>query len=99
MSRSRIAMPPSMLPAYPAGPIAAHACGRSAHARASTAVLLRRDVLVEPEDVVGVVLGLDGRQPVPRRARVGGANPLLAFVADEAGVRAGVAVVERGRKV
>ena len=58
----------------------------------------RRDVLVEPEDVVRVVAGLDRREPVPRRARVGRADALLALVAEEAGVRGRVALAQLARE-
>ena len=60
--------------------------GRRRAARAPRVRLVdrRRDVLVQPEDVVRVVRGLDRRQPLPRRARVGGADALLALVAEEA---------------
>ena len=57
----------------------------------------RRDVLVQPEEVVRVVLRLDLRQPVPGRARVGGAHPVLALVAEEADVRA-VVVLQQLRR-
>src|SRR5918994_1822996 len=48
----------------------------------------RRDVLVEPEQVAGVVLGLDGGEPVPGLLRVGGAHAVGALVGEEADVGA-----------
>jgi hypothetical protein len=48
----------------------------------------RRNVLVQPEQVLGVVAALDLGQASPRRSRVGGAHAVLALVAEEADVRA-----------
>src|SRR4029453_6819022 len=58
-----------------------------------------RDVLVEPEEVVRVVLRLDRPQPLPRRAGVGGTDARLTLVGEEVHVRAGVTVPERIREV
>src|SRR5919107_2632682 len=37
-----------------------------------------RDVLIEPEEVRRIVAALDRNEPLPRRARIGLSNPLLA---------------------
>src|SRR4051795_1756186 len=55
-----------------------------------------RDVLVEPEQVVGVVGGLHRRQPLPRRAGVRRVDALRALVGEQARVGSGVAVVQLG---
>src|SRR6185437_11535558 len=49
----------------------------------SSALLCRRDVLVAPEEVPGIVFGLDGAQPLPGFARIGGADALGAIDAEE----------------
>ena len=51
------------------------------------------DVLVEPEEVVRVVLRLDRGEPVPGRAGIGRTDARLALVAEEVDVRAGVALL------
>ena len=53
-----------------------------------------RDVLVEPEHVVGVVGGFDRGQALPCRAGVRRANVLPALVGEEADGGAGVGVVD-----
>src|SRR4029450_11749348 len=55
----------------------------------------RRDVLVEPKQVAGVVAALDRGEPLPRGAGVGGADALLSLVAEEADVRALVVLAQR----
>src|SRR5439155_13383534 len=64
-------------------------------ARAAPSRGLRGDVLVEPEHVRGVVTSLDLGQPIPGRARVGVADPLLALVGEEVDVGAMVVLAER----
>src|SRR4051794_19868668 len=71
-------------------------CERRNRAPGATRVPWGRDVLVEPEHVVRVIDGLHHGQAVPRRAGVRGTYPLLALVAEEAGVGAAVAVLELG---
>src|SRR3712207_3454290 len=53
---------------------------------------VRRDVLVEPEEVRGVVSSLDLDETVPRRARVGGSNGVPTLLAEEVDVRPQVAL-------
>src|SRR5918993_5914510 len=59
-------------------------------------MLRRRDVVVAPEQVVGVVAALDLDQAVPGRARVGPVDPLGPFVAEEVDIGALVALLEGG---
>src|SRR3954465_9855978 len=49
---------------------------------------LRADVLVQVEDVVRVIGGLEGRQPGELRRRVRAADTLLALVAERVDVHA-----------
>src|SRR4029453_10082594 len=55
----------------------------------------RWDVLVEPEEVGGVVLRFDRAQPIPRRARVCLAHPLLALITEKVDIGRGLAVPQR----
>src|ERR671910_551166 len=57
-----------------------------------------RYVLVEPEDVCGVVAALDLNEPLPGRARVGRADSRFALVAEEVDVHARVALLQRRRE-
>src|SRR6266511_337406 len=59
----------------------------------------RRDVLVQAEQVRGVVPPLDLGQPVECGGRIGLADPLLALVPEEPNVRADVAVAELRREL
>ena len=60
----------------------------------------RGDVLVEPEDVVGVAASLQGREPGVLRVTVGGPHTPLAFVAEEVDVDAATCLwLERGEEV
>src|SRR6266511_4976631 len=54
-----------------------------------------QDVLVEPEQIRGVVATLDRCEAVPGRPRVGVADPRLALVAEEADVCVGFALAQR----
>jgi hypothetical protein len=47
----------------------------------------RRNILVEPEQVVRVVASLDFSEPFPGRSGVGIADPSLAFISQEVYVR------------
>src|SRR4029450_14124692 len=58
-----------------------------------------RDVLVAMEQVGRVVAGLDRRQPLPGRSRVGLAEPLLALVDHEADLGARVPLLPRRREL
>src|SRR5918998_4092563 len=60
--------------------------------RSRSALRCRRDVLVEPEEVVRVVAGLDRGEAVPGGAGVRGANARGALVAHEADVGAVLAL-------
>src|SRR5829696_5429317 len=55
-------------------------------------------VLVEPEEVCGVVATLDLNEPLPGRARIGRADPRFALVAEEVDVHARVALLQRRRE-
>src|SRR5829696_6401869 len=57
-----------------------------------------RDVLVEPEEVGGVVAALDLDEPLPGGARVGRADPRFALLAEEVDVDARVALLQRRRE-
>ncbi len=57
-----------------------------------------RNILVETEQIGGVVLGFDCRQTIPGRARVSRSNPCLTFVAEEVGIGSGVTLLDRGRE-
>src|SRR6266545_4324127 len=59
----------------------------------------RRDVLVAPKQVGGVVASLDRHQPVPGRPRVGLADPRRALLAEEVHVRAAVPLPQRRREL
>src|SRR5829696_4479752 len=52
-------------------------------------------VLVEPEEVCGVVATLDLNEPLPGRVRVGRADSRFALVAEEVDVHARVALLQR----
>src|SRR5215207_10127476 len=57
-------------------------------------MLARRDVLVEAEDVLGVVAALKHLEPVVLLQSVGLADPLLPLVHEEVHVHAGVVRLE-----
>ena len=59
----------------------------------------RRDILVEPEEVGGIIATLDLGEPIPGRLRVGLAYPLLALFAQEAHVRTTVALTQSRREI
>jgi hypothetical protein len=58
----------------------------------------RRDVVIEPEEVLRVVAALDLDEPLEGRARVGLADARLALLVEEAYVRAAVALAQRRRE-
>src|SRR5581483_5356117 len=57
-----------------------------------------RHVLVQPEDVLGVVPALHLCEAVPRRPRIGSARALPPFVAEEVDVCAVLAATQRSRR-
>src|SRR5215204_6472852 len=59
----------------------------------------RRDILVEPEEVGGVIAMLDLSESIPGRLRIGLANPLLALLAQEAHIRTTLTLTQSRREV
>src|SRR5207247_697740 len=56
---------------------------------------LRRDVLIQPEEVARVVAALDVDEPIVRLSWVCGMDPLRAVAREEVHVRAAVALTQR----